>query len=186
MRKGSSKAEFRGCKAEAQLDLDGSGKATIISRCGFLDHMLQAMARTGNLDLIASADPGLFSMQALATAIGQAMDDGLKDRRGIFRYGTFSVPMDEARADVSLDFSGRPYLVFSGVLKNEKIGDFEVQLLLPFLEAMCVAARLTLNIRVSGENDHHMVESIFKALGFAIRQAIKKDGTDIPSTKGVI
>ena len=97
-----------------------------------------------------------------------------------------SVPMDEALADVALDFSGRPYLVMSGEFRGERIGDFEVQLLQPFLEALCVGARLTLHVRFYGENDHHKVESIFKALGFALRQAAAKEGTGVPSTKGVI
>jgi imidazoleglycerol phosphate dehydratase HisB len=87
---------------------------------------------------------------------------------------------------VALDFSGRPYLVMAGEFRGDKIGDFEVQLLQPLLEALCVGARLTLHVRFYGENDHHKAESIFKALGFAIRQAAAREGTGVPSTKGVI
>jgi imidazoleglycerol-phosphate dehydratase len=94
--------------------------------------------------------------------------------------------MDEALADVALDFSGRPYLVMIGELESERIGDFETQLLQAFLEALCVGARLTLHVRFYGENDHHKIESIFKALGFAIHQAATKEGSGVPSTKGVI
>lgn len=186
MRKGEATGVFRECRAEASLDLDGSGKATVNSGSGFLDHMLMALARTAQLDLTAQAESGFYRTQALGEAIGLALDESLGDRSGIRRYGSSSVPMDEALADVALDFSGRPYLVMTGELKGEMIGDFEVQLLQPFLEALCIGARLTLNIRFSGENDHHKAESIFKALGFAIREAATKEGTGIPSTKGVI
>jgi len=186
MRKGDANAEFRGSKASACLDLDGSGIADVCSGSGFLDHMLTALARTGQLDLTVRAEAGFYKTEAVGKAVGLALDQSLADRSGIRRYGSFSVPMDEALAEVALDFSGRPYLVMSGVLLGERIGDFEVQLLSPFLEALSVGARLTLNIRFCGENDHHKVESIFKALGFAIRQAATKEGTGVPSTKGVI
>ncbi len=186
MRKGEANAEFRGCRAMARLDLDGSGKAEICSGIGFLDHMLSAMARTGWLDLEARSENGFYKAEALGFAIGKALDGALADRSGIRRYGSASVPMDEALSDAALDFGGRPYLVLAGDFRGERIGDFEVQLLRPFLEALCIGARLTLNIRFYGENDHHKMESIFKALGFAIRQAATREGTGVPSTKGVI
>ncbi len=186
MRKGEAEGLFRECRARACLDLDGSGKAVVNSGSGFLDHMLTALARTALLDLTAQAEPGFYKTQALGEAIGLALNESLGDRSGIRRYGSSSVPMDEALADVALDFSGRPYLVMTGEFRGERIGDFEVQLLQPFLEALCVGARLTLHVRFYGENDHHKMESIFKALGFAIRQAAAKEGTGVPSTKGVI
>jgi imidazoleglycerol phosphate dehydratase HisB len=186
MRKGEAKGLFRECRAKAALDLDGSGKAVVSSGSGFLDHMLTALARTALLDLKADAEKGFYRTQSLGAAIGLALDSSLGDRSGIRRYGAASIPMDEALADVALDFSGRPYLVMAGEFRGEKIGDFEVQLLQPFLEAFCVGARLTLHVRFYGENDHHKTESIFKALGFAIRQAAAKEGTGVPSTKGVI
>lgn len=186
MRKREAEGLFRECRAKAALDLDGSGKAVVSSGSGFLDHMLTALARTALLDLKADAEKGFYRTQALGTAIGLALDSSLGDRSGIRRYGSSSVPMDEALADVALDFSGRPYLVMAGGFRGERIGDFEVQLLQPFLEALCVGARLTLHVRFYGENDHHKAESVFKALGFAIRQAATKEGTGVPSTKGVI
>jgi len=186
MRKGKAEGVFRECGANAVLDLDGSGKALVSSGSGFLDHMLTALARTALLDLTAEAKPGFYKTQALGEAIGLALDESLGDRSGIRRYGSSSVPMDEALADVALDFSGRPYLVISGEFRGESIGDFEVQLLQPFLEALCTGARLTLHVRFYGENDHHKAESIFKALGFALRQAWAQEGTGVPSTKGVI
>jgi imidazoleglycerol phosphate dehydratase HisB len=185
-RNGVADAEYRGSKASVSLDLDGTGKADVCSGSGFLDHMLVALAKTSQMNLTVRTETGFYRTEAVGKAIGQALDKILADRSGIRRYGSFSVPMDEALAELALDFSGRPYLVMSGELLGEKIGDFEVQLLQPFLEALCVGARLTLNVRFSGENDHHKVESVFKALGFAIRQAATKEGAGVPSTKGVI
>jgi imidazoleglycerol phosphate dehydratase HisB len=186
MRKGEATGLFRECRAKCSLDLDGTGKAVVDSGSGFLNHMLTALARTSLLDLTAQAEPGFYKTQALGEAMGLALNDSLGERSGIRRYGSSSVPMDEALADVALDFSGRPYLVMTGEFKGERIGDFEVQLLKPFLEALCIGARLTLHVRFYGENDHHKAESIFKALGFAIREAVTKEGTGVPSTKGVI
>lgn len=186
MRKGEAQGLYRGCRAKASLDLDGTGKAAVATGYGFLDHMLTAFARTAQADLSAQAETGLYSTNALGEAMGLALNECLGERIGIRRYGSSSVPMDEALADVALDFSGRPYLVMIGELASERIGDFETQLLQPFLEALCVGARLTLHVRFYGENDHHKIESIFKALGFAIRQAATKEGSGVPSTKGVI
>ena len=177
---------FRECRAKAAIDLDGSGRAEAATGWGFLDHMLSAMARTANIDLVAEADEGLWRARALGKAIGLALDDALGDRSGICRYGSASVPMDEALADVALDFSGRPYLVLSGEFRGERTGDFELMLLEPFLEALFAAAGLTVHIRFYGENDHHKMECIFKALGLALRQAVARGSAGILSTKGVI
>lgn len=185
-RKGEANAEFRGSKACVGLDLDGTGKADICSGSGFLDHMLRAFARTCLVDLTARAESGFYRNEALGEAMGLALDSALKDRSGIRRYGSAAVPMDEALAEVALDFSGRPYLVFAGKFGGERIGDFEVQGIRSFLEALANGARLTLHIRFSGENDHHQVESIFKALGLVVRQATAREGEGVPSTKGVI
>lgn len=186
MRLGKADGLFRECRAVAAVELDGSGSAQVNSGSGFLDHMLTALARTASMDLTAQAEPGFWKIEALGSAIGLALDRSLGERRGIRRYGSASVPMDEALADVALDFSGRPYLVMAGEFRGERISDYDVQLLQPFLEALTVGARLTLHVRFYGENDHHKMESIFKALGFAIREAVAIEGTAIPSTKGVI
>ncbi len=186
MRKGEANAKFQDCKACASLDLDGSGKANICSGSGFLDHMLHAFARTGRLDLEARIEGGFYRIEVLGEAIGLALDSALKDRSGIRRYGSAAVPMDEALAEVALDFSGRPYLIFAGEFGGERIADLDVQQVSPFLESMCNGARLTLHIRSYGENDHHQMESIFKALGLAIQQAVSREGEGVPSTKGVI
>ncbi|HON34774.1 MAG TPA: imidazoleglycerol-phosphate dehydratase [Methanothrix sp.] len=185
-RKGKGKGLYRDCRARAAIDLEGSGRAEAASGSGFLDHMLTSLARTANMDLMAEAEEGFWRVQALGEAIGLALDDALGDRSGICRYGSASVPMDEALADVALDFSGRPYLILSGEFRGERIGDFEVLLLGPFLEALSTAARLTVHIRFYGKNDHHKMECIFKALGLALRQAAAEGERGILSTKGVI
>lgn len=177
---------YRDCRAKAAIDLDGSGRAEAASGWGFLDHMLTALARTANMDLMAEAEEGFWRAQALGKAIGLALDDALGDRSGICRYGSASVPMDEALADVALDFSGRPYLVVSGEFRGERTGDFELMLLGPFLEALSVAAGMTIHVRFYGKNDHHKMECIFKALGLALRQAAARGSAGILSTKGVI
>ena len=186
MRKGYAESLYRDCQAEAEVYLDGEGKATVSSGSGFLDHMLTALARTSGWDLKAKNEPGIYKIEALGAAIGQALDRSLGERRGIRRYGSASVPMDESLADVALDFSGRPYLIVSGEFQGERIGDFEAMLLEPFLEELFNAAGMTVHIRFYGENDHHKMECIFKALGLALRQAAAKGGAGIPSTKGVI
>ncbi len=186
LRKGEVEAEFKGSKACVSLDIDGSGIINLCSGWGFFDHMLQAFSRTGQINLTARSEGGYYRAEALGKAIGQAIDRLLGDRSGIRRYGSATVPMDEALAEVSLDFSGRPYLVFAGEFKGDRIGDFETQQIKAFLEALAAGARLTMHVRFYGENDHHKAESVFKALGFAVRQAVAKEGTGVPSTKGVI
>ncbi len=186
LRKGVAEFERRGANANARVDLDGSGKVDLSSGSAFLDHMLNAFSRTGLLDLEAKASGGCYYHEALGNAIGIAIDSALGDHSGIHRYGSAAVPMDESLAEVALDFSGRTYLVFAGDFKGDRIGDLETRQIKSFLGALAEGARLTLHIRFYGENDHHKAESIFKALGFAVRQAVTKEGTGVPSTKGVI
>ncbi len=186
MRKSEVEDEFKGSKACVSLDLDGSGVVNLCSGWGFFDHMLQAFSRTGQIDLTARSEGGYYRAEALGKAIGQAMNRSLSDRSGIRRYGSAAVPMDEALAKVALDFSGRPYLVFAGEFKGDRIGDFDTLQIRAFLESLASGARLTVHVSFYGENDHHKAESVFKALGFAIRQAVAKEGTGVPSTKGVI
>ncbi|MDM7912681.1 MAG: imidazoleglycerol-phosphate dehydratase [Methanotrichaceae archaeon] len=186
MRKGEAEAEFKGSKACVSLDLDGSGVVDLCSSWGFFDHILNAFSRTGQIDLTARAEGGYYRAYALGKAIGQALDRALGDRSGIRRYGSAAVPMDESLAEVALDFSGRPYLVFTGAFEGDRIGDFETLQIKAFLEALSNGARLTLHVRFYGENDHHKAESIFKALGFAVQQAVEKKGIGIPSTKDII
>lgn len=187
MRQGSANLEERGATAKVKIDLDGNGRADVVSGSAFLDHMISVFCRTAQLNLEARADGSRFGRYAtLGRAIGQAIKDALGDQRGIRRYGNYAVPMDDALAEVALDFSGRTYLVFLGEFSGSKIGDLETYEVKAFMEALADGARLTLHMRFYGENDHHMAESIFKALGLASREAIRIEGTEIPSTKGII
>lgn len=186
MRKGDAEFEFRDSKACVGLDLDGSGRADVCSGWGFLDHMLAAFSRTGQLDLTLRVEGGLWKAEALGNAIGLALGSALGDCSGIRRYGSAAIPMDDALAEIALDFGGRAYLVFLGEFEGERIGDFDVQQIKPLLESLTQGARLTLHMRFSGENDHHKAESIFKALGLAVRQAARREGAGVPSTKGII
>ncbi len=187
MRKGKANFKRRDLLSSVSIDLDGSGKANLSSGSAFLDHMLSAFSRTGLIDLDAkTSDDSYSGYRDLGNAIGLAIDSALGDRDGIRRYGSATIPMDESLSDVALDFSGRAYIVFEGNFKGDRIGDLETQEIKPFLEALADGARMTLHIRFYGENDHHKAESIFKALGFAVRQAVIKEGKGIPSTKGVI
>lgn len=187
MRKGSSTLEHQGTRADAKIDLDGFGHADLASGSGLLDHMIAALCRTGHVDLEAKVDgSSYYRALALGRAIGLAINEALGDHSGIRRYGSADLPMDESLARVALDFSGRPYLVFLGEFAGNRIGDLEASEIETFLESLTDGARLTLHIRFCGENDHHKAESIFKALGSAVREAVTREGTGIPSIKGVI
>ena len=184
---GNSDLEFGGAKANVNIDLDGSGKVSSSSGLAFLDHMLAAFSVTSRVDLVVNAEGSSYQLATvIGRAVGLALNDALEDRSGIRRYGSAVVPMDESLAEVALDFSGRPYIVFCGEFAGSSIGDLLTQDIKAFMESLADGARLTLHIRFYGENDHHKAESIFKALGFAVREAIRKEGTGVPSTKGVI
>jgi imidazoleglycerol phosphate dehydratase HisB len=187
LRRGKAEYDRLGAKASVSIDLDGSGKAEVSSGSAFLDHMLSALSRTGHMDLRAKVSgDGFYHYEALGNALGLALDSALGERRGIRRYGSAAVPMDESLCEVALDFGGRPYLIFAGGFESDSIGDLDASQIKPFLETIAIAARLTLHVRFYGENDHHKAESIFKALGLAIREAAGLEGEGIPSTKGII
>lgn len=186
LRRGKSEVEWRGCEAKASIFLDGSGEVDLSSGSAFLDHMLHAFSRTGLLDLKAKSSGGNYSGEAIGSAIGRALDQALGDRRGIRRYGFASVPMDESLAQVALDLGGRSYHVFEGEFRSNRVGDLDTEQVKSLLETLSVGAGLTFHIKFYGENDHHKVESIFKALGLALRDAVRKEGIDVPSTKGII
>ena len=176
------------------LALDGSGAGKRETGVGFLDHMLDLLARHGRLDLDVEVagdlqTGGHHTVEDTGIVLGQALDEALADRAGIFRYGHAVVPMDEARASCALDISGRPLLVFDGVLPPGATGTFDHELTEEFFRAVASSAKLTLHLRIeAGTNAHHMIEAAFKAFARALRAAVALDPTEhgVPSTKGVL
>jgi imidazoleglycerol-phosphate dehydratase len=173
------------------LNLDG-GEGKISTGVGFFDHMLDHVSRHGRLGLKVTAKGDYqiddhHTVEDVGIVLGQALAQAVGDKKGIERYGFASVPMDEALARVTVDLSGRAALVFHASFKTGKIGTFDTQLVREFLNAVANAGRLNLHVEVPyGENDHHIAEAIFKALGRALREAVKVTGDEIPSTKGVL
>jgi imidazoleglycerol-phosphate dehydratase len=176
------------------LGLDGLGDGTRATGVGFLDHMLDLLARHGHVDLDVNVSGDLqtgahHTAEDTAIVLGQALDEALGDRAGIARYGTAIVPMDEARASCALDISGRPFTLFEAELPPGSTGGFEHELTEEFFRALANAAKLTLHLRVeAGSNAHHMIEAAFKAFARALRQAaaIDPSETGVPSTKGTL
>ena len=178
-----------------ELALDGSGAGSRRTGVGFLDHMLDLLARHGRLDLVVEAAGDLqtgshHTVEDVGIVLGQALDEALGDRAGIQRYGYAIVPMDEARATCAIDVSGRPFLALDdGGLPPGETGGFEHELLEEFFRAVVNNARVTLHVEVqAGTNAHHMIEASFKAFARALRAAIAVDPTEtgVPSTKGTL
>ena len=188
MRKGEGRAEIGGARAEVELELDGTGESDIDSGSGFLDHMISALARMGEIDVSVKAEGGIGPQRsrAVGLALGSALAAALGDKKGAKRYGWAAVPMDEALAKAALDLSGRAYLVMKGEFCGDMIADLSTQDVKPLLSALVEGGRITLNVEFEGENDHHKAESVFKALGLALREAKRVEGTRVLSTKGVL
>jgi len=176
------------------LDLDGAGTARVESPAGFLNHMLDLLARHAMVDreVTASGDTQVdlhHTVEDVGICLGQALEKALGDKAGIARFASVAVPMDEALAQVSLDLSGRPFLVYNVTFPGERVGDFETELVEEFLQALVNHAKVTLHVVVPcGTNDHHIAEAIFKGLARALRAAVARDprATGVPSTKGVL
>ena len=176
------------------LELDGSGAAQISSGCGFLDHMLTLFARHGGFDLTLTCKGDTYvddhhTVEDIGICLGQAFAQALGDKRGICRYGSTTLPMDEALILSAVDLSGRGVLGCALDIPTEKVGTFDTQLTEEFFRGLAMEAGLTLHMNVLyGANDHHMIESLFKAFARALDAASRLDGrfTDIPSTKGVL
>jgi imidazoleglycerol-phosphate dehydratase len=177
---------------QLSLDLDGSGEGTRETGVGFFDHLLDAVARHGALDLDVHVEGDLetgphHTVEDTGIVLGQALDEALGDRAGIRRFGHAVLPMDDARAACAVDLSGRPYTSFEASFPAERVGDFDTDLAEEFLRAVANSAKLTLHLRVeAGTNAHHMVEVSFKAFARALRQAVELEGHGIPSTKGLL
>lgn len=176
-----------------ELNLDGTGKANIHTGLGFFDHMLDQVARHGGLDLSIEVKGDLHidehhTIEDTGLALGEAFRQALGDKRGVARYG-FLLPMDEALAQVAVDFSGRPWMVWDAEFKREKIGDMPTEMFHHFFKSFSDTSLSNLNIKVEGSNEHHKIESIFKAFAKAVKMAVKRDlaALDVlPSTKGVL
>jgi len=178
----------------ASLDLNGTGKSEINTGIGFLNHMLTLFSKHGIIDLTVNAvgDTDVdfhHTVEDIGIAIGKCLSEALNNKTGLKRYGTSFLPMDEALALVSVDISGRPFLVFDCQLKTQKVGEFDTELVEEFFRAVAFNAGITLHVKLLyGNNSHHIIEAIFKAFGRAVREAASYDERveGIMSTKGML
>jgi imidazoleglycerol-phosphate dehydratase len=177
------------------VDLDGTGQYRVSTGIGFLDHMLEQLSRHSLIDIEVEAKGDLHidfhhTTEDTGIALGEAVSKALGDRKGINRYGSAVIPMDETCTRVSLDASNRPYLVWKVAFSRPKLGDMDTELFKEWFQAFAQAAGLTLHVEnLYGENNHHIVESCYKALARALRQAVERDpraAESVPSTKGVL
>ena len=172
------------------VDLSHEGPSTIATGLGFFDHMLEQIAKHGGfaLNLKCSGDLGVdehHTVEDCALALGAALREALGDKRGIARYG-FLLAMDEAEAQVALDLSGRAFFVWEGKFNRERVGELPTELVPHFFRSLSESLGAALHLSVRGENSHHMIESCFKGVGRSLRQAIRLEGTELPSTKGML
>ena len=193
MRKGVVRRATKETEVEVELDLDGRGVSTISTGIGFLDHMLDLLARHSRINLVLKAKGDLLvdhhhTTEDVGIALGQAVRQALGDMKGITRYANVHVPMDEALTRVALDVSGRPLLVFKTEFLRDKVGTFDTALVREWFQAFAMNSGLTLHVAtLYGSNDHHIAESCFKGLARALRAAIAIDpsaANEVPSTKG--
>ncbi|MCI6551772.1 MAG: bifunctional histidinol-phosphatase/imidazoleglycerol-phosphate dehydratase HisB [Prevotella sp.] len=175
-----------------RLNVDGSGKSDIRTGLGFFDHMLEQIAKHGMMDLTIRVKGDLqvdehHTIEDTAIALGECIAKALGDKRGIERYG-YCLPMDDCLCQVALDFGGRPWLVWDAEFHREKIGEMPTEMFLHFFKSLSDAARMNLNIKAEGANEHHKIEGIFKALARSLRMAVQRDiyHYDLPSTKGTL
>lgn len=174
------------------LNLDGTGKADIHTGIGFFDHMLEQIARHGMIDLTVKADGDLnvdehHTIEDTAIVLGQCLDKALKDKRGLRRYG-FCLPMDDCLCQTALDLGGRPWLIWNAEFHREKIGDMPTEMFLHFFKSLSDNAKMNLNIKAEGDNEHHKIEGIFKSFARALRMALERDTEhlQLPSSKGML
>lgn len=176
---------------QAAINLDGNGQADICSEIGFFNHMMELFAFHSGFDIVlsASGDEQVDDHHLIEDAgivLGQLLRQALGDKRGIARYGSFRIVMDESLAQVDLDISGRPYLVFDAQFHRPMIGAYATEMTEEFMRALAFNAGITLHMHVTGKNDHHQIEALFKALGRALKQAVRIESDQVPSSKGVI
>jgi imidazoleglycerol-phosphate dehydratase len=174
-----------------ELALDGTGRSEINTGIGFFDHMLESFARHGNFDLTVNATGDLMVdehhlIEDTGIVLGQAILKAIGDKSGIARFGEARIPMDEALAEVALDLGGRCYVMMNAVFALPKVGEFNTQMVKHFFESLSENAKINLHADVRGENDHHMIEALFKAFAYALRRAVTVEGKGVKSTKGVL
>jgi imidazoleglycerol-phosphate dehydratase/histidinol-phosphatase len=172
------------------VDLDREGPISISTGIGFFDHMLEQIAKHGGFSLVLSCQGDLeidehHTVEDVALALGQGLREALGDKRGIGRYG-FTLPMDEAQAQVAIDLSGRAYFVFEGQFGRDQVGELPTELVPHFFRSLADSLGAAIHLSVNGENTHHMIEACFKAMGRALRQAKTREGSELPSTKGTL
>jgi len=191
-RKSELRRETRETKVDITLNLDGNGKAEISTGVGFLDHMLTLLARHASFDLKLTCKGDLnvedhHTVEDCGIVLGSAVLEAVGERRGIKRFASSYVPMDEALARVVIDLSGRPCSVVNMDLKRDSVGDLACENIPHFIKSFAIASKTTIHADViRGDNDHHKAEAVFKALALALKDAVRIVGTEIPSTKGVI
>jgi len=195
MRQGSIERKTHETEIAVSLNLDGTGDYTVSTGIGFLDHMLEQLSRHSLMDLDVRARGDLqidfhHTTEDVGIAIGEALNAALGERMGITRYGSATIPMDETLTRVNMDISNRPYLIWKVNFSKPKLGEMDTELFKEWFQAFAQAAGITLHVEnIYGENNHHIVESCFKALARALRQAVEIDprkSDEIPSTKGVL
>jgi imidazoleglycerol-phosphate dehydratase len=195
MRKGSVKRTTKETDVEVAVNLDGTGTSSVATGIGFLDHMLDLLARHSRIDIAVKAKGDLHidhhhTTEDVGISLGQAVRQALGDMRGITRYADVHVPMDEALTRVAIDISGRPFLVFKAVFTRPKVGTFDTELVNEWFQAFAMNAGITLHVEtLYGSNDHHIAESCFKGLARALRTAVAIDERakgEVPSTKGAL
>ncbi|MEP7042069.1 MAG: bifunctional histidinol-phosphatase/imidazoleglycerol-phosphate dehydratase HisB [Dokdonella sp.] len=189
-RQASVERATRETRIAVHVDLDSLARPVVASGIGFLDHMIEQLGVHGGfaLDLRCEGDLRIdehHTVEDCALALGQALREALGDRRGIGRYG-FLLPMDESQAQVAIDLSGRPYFVFEGVFPREQVGALPTELVPHFFRSLADALGANVHIAVRGDNTHHMIEACFKAVGRALRPALARVGSSVPSSKGVL
>ena len=175
-----------------EVNLDGNGKTAVSTGLGFFDHMLDQIGKHSGMDLVIRVKGDLdvdehHTIEDTAIALGEALLKALGDKRGIERYG-YSLPMDDCLCSVALDFGGRPWLVWDAEFRREMVGDMPTEMFLHFFKSLSDAARMNLNIKAEGTNEHHKIEGIFKALARSLKMAIRRDiyKYELPSTKGLL
>ena len=194
MRSAKIERKTKETEVKVELNLDGTGKSEVNTGIGFLDHMLTLFSKHSSIDLTVNSKGDLeicdhHTVEDIGICIGLALDKALGNKAGINRYGFFILPMDESQATVALDLSGRSYLVYDAVFEREKLGELSTEMIEHFFQTISQNAKMNLQIKVTGKNNHHKCEAIFKAFAKSLKIAVQIDENskgEIPSTKGII